>query len=156
MPGPDVAGPPFGHVNLSNRFTISKDPVVVGKVVQRHALWISHRPVMGVMEKKPEVIRLPPAASDAANQVALIPLVNDHKVRPRQNLLQIDRLGIVKGAFQARISGLKLLNRGIAMLLDQVSQAPVANRLVNGDLMAALLQFSRVTAKKVSVSVVPV
>jgi hypothetical protein len=82
--------------------------------------------------------------------------VHQHDVGPVERSIEIERSGIVAIGHQAGIVAVKIEDRLIPMLLEEVLQTPGVARLVRFDLVSAATELVNDTAQEMGVPMIPV
>ena len=109
---------------------------------------------MGVVEEQGEGRALLPQPADRGDQLRLVPLVDDDDFGAVRHRLEIVA-GAVDRRAQLRISLPPRLQPLLAMILEEVGEAPGALRLIGPDLMPLRDQLAKHSAQEVGVAMVP-
>src|SRR3954454_23387790 len=108
-----------------------------------------------VVKEQAEPVRPRTVEADSADDLAVVPFVDEDEVGAFENRLDIDRRRVIERAAELRKRLLALAQRAIAMCLDEVLPAPAAGRLEDPEVVAAREQLPRDSAQEVRVAVVP-
>jgi hypothetical protein len=86
----------------------------------------------------------------------IVPLVNEHDVDAVQRAFELERFEIVANRREERVSLARPVESALALLPNEVLDAPSVARFVRGDLVSTRDQLPHDTAEEVGIAVIPV
>ena len=156
MPGPGSARPTALQIDLPDALAIRKHAIVLGQVVSGHAVRVGDGAMMRVMEEQDISAMAAAMRPDAADQVVVVPLMHQDKIRAFEHTVEIQCRVIVAEAGQTWEARLKLFHGTVAVLLDEVLIAPGVGGFVDMNLVATREKLRCDAAQEVGVAMVPV
>ena len=83
---------------------------------------------MRVMKQQPIIAARSMVRTDSTDPGRIIPFVNNDQIDRIQRLVQIESCRFIKGAAQTGVNSTECLERGFAVLPQQVGKTPSAGR----------------------------
>jgi hypothetical protein len=111
---------------------------------------------MRIVEEKSIAADAPPMLANSTHEIGLVPLVNQNDRAPVKRLLEVEALWIVAARRNRRKCLASCLQRLLAVVGDEVLNAPRVARLVDADAMTASAELGHDPPEKVRIAVIPV
>ncbi len=152
MPGPGVPSEFPVQILRPQRFAKCQDPI---EIIQETGRAFPDKAMMRIVQQENE---LAAAASLAqcVKQSGIVPFMDQHQARIVERCFEIKFIQLVKRAFQVWESGLKIVERRIAVFGFQVAKAPTVGRFEDAHVMTPALELGDDSSEKMGVAVVPV
>src|SRR5688572_17144906 len=94
--------------------------------------------------------------ADASDPFRLVPFMHDDDVRAIECLIEVQRRRIVGAAAKLGKCSVKIVDCELALVDQQIAEAPAILWFVHVNLMAAVQQLTDDAAKEMRVAVIPV
>jgi hypothetical protein len=154
VPDEDAAAPTPSPIHLGQGLAEGEDAVVALKVELTDRVRIADGAMMRIVEEEREARAAAALAPKGGYEPRLVPFVHDHDVGVRQGQVELEKI-LVGARAQLRIGVVIGLKARLAMILDEVLDAPRIDRLVGDDLVALGDQLAQDSTQEVRVAVVP-
>jgi hypothetical protein len=155
MPDERAEREALSKIEVAENPAEGEHPIVVGKVIRAHHFGPRDEPVVGIVEEEGKAV--PPAGlADAAHQLGRVPLMNEHQVGVAEGDVEIQVGRVVGAGEEVGVEIVEAAQRREAVLLNEVSQAPVVQSLVDQHLVPAVAKRAGHAAQEVGVAVIPV
>ena len=154
VPDEDALAPAPAPVDFGQRLAEGEDAVVAVEVEAPDRLGIADGAVMGVVEQEREAGAAAALASESRDQRRLVPFVDDDEVGIGQGQVELQRV-LVGARAKLRIGFAVRRETGLAVIVQEVLEAPRMARLVRLDLVPLGDQLAQHAAQEMGVAVVP-
>jgi hypothetical protein len=154
VPDEHPVAPAPAAVHGRERFAEGEDAVVAVEVEAADRVGIAHRAVMGIVEQEGEAAAAAARPADPGDEVRLVPLVGQDRVGAVQRGVEVER-GVENGRGQVRVRSQGGGEARLAVIAQEVLDAPGAVRLVGRDPVAGRGQLPQHAAQEMGVAVVP-
>ena len=137
MPGEGALRETAGEVGVAQRLAEREHGVVAGQIAAPDLFGRGDRPVVGVVKEELVAASLQAVGADPSDQPVRGPLVDQDELGAFEDLVEIDRRGVVTTRIDHRIRRADVGDRGLALLGEQVLRAPRVLRLERDDIVPA-------------------
>ena len=154
VPNKYALAPAPTAIDFSQRGPEGQHAVVAIEIIAADRIWIADRAMMRVVKQQSEASPLPPHSAERRDQPRLVPFVDNHQISVVNQGGQIDALAVFNRGKLGICRAIGVETR-LAMIAQELREAPTPLRLVGDDLMPRVDQLAQHAAQEMRVAVIP-